>query len=41
VKESLLAAIDKVFETKGDIIDVVARDGSLEDYFVGRIGRAA
>lgn len=41
VKESLLAAIDRVFVNKGEIVDVVARDGSLEDYFVGRIGRAA
>ncbi len=40
-KEGLLQALDRVQKEKGKILDVVAKDGSLEDYFVETIGRAA
>jgi len=40
-KARLLAAIDRIVREKNQIIDVVAQEGSLEDYFVNTIGRAA
>ncbi len=40
-KTRLLAAIDRIVREKNQIIDVVAQEGSLEDYFVNTIGRAA
>lgn len=39
-KDSLLEAVDRV-QNQGRIIDVVAQEGSLEDYFVNTIARAA
>jgi len=40
-KGDLLAAINRINAQKGRLLDVVAQDGSLEDYFVEAIGRAA
>lgn len=40
-KASLLAGIERVREAGAHIIDVEAQEGSLEDYFVQTIGRAA
>lgn len=40
-KAKLLAAIDRILKEKSHIVDVVAQEGSLEDYFVNTIGRAA
>jgi ABC-2 type transport system ATP-binding protein len=40
-KERLLAAISRVHDQGRAIVDVVAQEGSLEDYFVEAIGRAA
>lgn len=40
-KDALLQALDRVQKGSGKIIDIVAREGSLEDYFVETIGRAA
>lgn len=40
-KEDLLAALECVREQGRRVCDVVAREGSLEDYFVDTIGRAA
>lgn len=40
-KENLLAAIQRVQSAKGNVIDVVAQEGSLENYFIETIGRAA
>jgi len=40
-KEGLLAAISRIQNGDGEVLDVVAHDGSLEDYFVDVIGRAA
>jgi len=40
-KEALIEAVDRIHQSKGKIIDVVAQEGSLEDYFVETIGRAA
>ena len=40
-KETLIHAIDRVHEKDGEILDVVAQEGSLEDYFVETIARAA
>lgn len=40
-KASLVAAIGAVQKAKGTVVDVVAQEGSLEDYFVETIGRAA
>lgn len=36
-KEGLLAGIRRVTESHGDILDVVATEGSLEEYFIRRI----
>jgi len=40
-KERLIQAISRVQEHGQAIVDVVAQEGSLEDYFVETIGRAA
>lgn len=40
-KASLVAAIGVVNKSGGSIVDVVSQEGSLEDYFVETIGRAA
>lgn len=40
-KEALVAAIARVQEADGAVTDVVAEEGSLEDYFIDVIGRAA
>lgn len=40
-KEALVRAIAKASESKATIIDVVAQEGSLEDYFVETVRRAA
>lgn len=40
-KEHLLQAIARVHEQGKAVVDVVAQEGSLEDYFVETIGRAA
>lgn len=39
--EQLIQAIDRVHGAEGDLLEVVAREGSLEDYFVDKIGAAA
>lgn len=40
-KNNLLRAIARVQESDAEIVDVIAQEGSLEDYFVESIGRAA
>ncbi len=40
-KDRLLMAIQRVIGGHGEIIDLVAQEGSLEEYFVQAIGRAA
>ncbi|HVT10704.1 MAG TPA: ABC transporter ATP-binding protein [Fimbriimonadaceae bacterium] len=40
-KEGLLEAIERVTSRGGKVLDVVSQEGSLEDYFVETIGRAA
>lgn len=40
-KADLLAAIAQIYAAGGELLDVVAEEGSLEDYFVERIGVAA
>lgn len=40
-KDDLLAAISRVTESGGAIADVLAQEGSLEDYFIDTIARAA
>jgi ABC-2 type transport system ATP-binding protein len=40
-KDKLLKALDRVHEEKAKLLDVVAQEGSLEDYFVEAIARAA
>jgi len=40
-KESLLTGLERVHEASAMLVDVVAQEGSLEDYFVNAIGRAA
>jgi ABC-2 type transport system ATP-binding protein len=40
-KDALIEALDRVHRQKGTVTDVVAQEGSLEDYFVETIGRAA
>lgn len=40
-KESLIEAISRVQGSGGQIKDIVSQEGSLEDYFVETIGRAA
>jgi ABC-2 type transport system ATP-binding protein len=40
-KEALVEAIERVHRDGGRVLDVVAQEGSLEDYFVETIGRAA
>lgn len=40
-KANLLAAIDRIQKAKGEVLDVTAHEGSLEDYFVDTIRRAA
>jgi ABC-2 type transport system ATP-binding protein len=40
-KDGLLKAIARVHEQGKAVVDVVAQEGSLEDYFVETIGRAA
>lgn len=38
---NLLQAINRVQQAKGEVVDVVSQEGSLEAYFVDRLGRAA
>lgn len=40
-KPDLLAAMARIHAAGGELLDVVAEEGSLEDYFVERIGVAA
>ncbi len=40
-KSALLQAISRIQDSGGSILDVVAQEGSLEEYFVETIGRAA
>ena len=40
-KEQLLEALERIRKAKGQILDVLAQEGSLEDYFVKTIARAA
>lgn len=40
-REDLVEAIDRVQRSTGKVIDVEAHEGSLEEYFVQRIGRVA
>ena len=40
-KEHLLEALERVHLEGGSVLDVTAEEGSLEDYFVKTIGRAA
>ncbi len=40
-KDQLLQALDRIRKAKGSIVDVVAQEGSLEEYFVKTIARAA
>lgn len=40
-KQSLLDAVERIQASKGRILDIVAQEGSLEEYFVEAIGRAA
>ena len=40
-KDSLLQAVARVQQHHGEVIDLVAEEGSLEDYFIETIGRAA
>jgi ABC-2 type transport system ATP-binding protein len=40
-KESLIGAISRIAADKGTLLDVVAEEGSLEQYFIDTIGRAA
>ncbi|MEQ1932439.1 MAG: ABC transporter ATP-binding protein [Fimbriimonadaceae bacterium] len=40
-KESLIEGVQRVQSNKGKVIDIIAQEGSLEDYFVETIGRAA
>ncbi|HZH98637.1 MAG TPA: hypothetical protein VEX38_06670, partial [Fimbriimonadaceae bacterium] len=40
-KDRLLAAVDRIHREHGTIIDLTAEEGSLEEYFVETIRRAA
>lgn len=40
-KPALLEAVARVAKASGEVFDVVSQDGSLEEYFVETIGRAA
>ncbi len=40
-KAALLQAIERICAAGGKVLDVVSREGSLEDYFVDAVGRAA
>ncbi len=40
-KESLLVALERVQKSYGQVLDVVSQEGSLEEYFIEAIGRAA
>ena len=40
-RDQLIQAISRVHSCGGEILDVTAQDGSLEEYFVQTIGRAA
>lgn len=40
-KSELLAAVREVVKAGGDILDLVSAEGSLEDYFIETVGRAA
>lgn len=40
-KESLIEGVQRVQFNKGKVIDIIAQEGSLEDYFLETIGRAA
>lgn len=40
-KHKLLEAVERVQQSGGQILDIVAQEGSLEEYFVETIGRAA
>ncbi|MEZ0327621.1 MAG: ABC transporter ATP-binding protein [Fimbriimonas sp.] len=40
-KENLLKGIDKVNQSGGEILDIVAQEGSLENYFIAKVGGAS
>jgi ABC-type multidrug transport system ATPase subunit len=40
-KDNLIAAMERVHRSGCQVVDVVAQEGSLEDYFVETIRRAA
>ncbi len=40
-KHKLLEGVERVQQSGGQILDIVAQEGSLEEYFVDTIGRAA
>jgi len=40
-KEGLLAAIERIQRNGATVVDIVAQEGSLENYFIETIGRAA
>ncbi len=40
-KARLLTAIERVGQAGGQVLDVVSQEGSLEDYFIETVGRAA
>jgi ABC-2 type transport system ATP-binding protein len=40
-KADLLRALETVQKSGAEVVDVVSQEGSLEDYFVERVGRAA
>jgi ABC-2 type transport system ATP-binding protein len=40
-KEGLLAAIERIQQNGATVVDIVAQEGSLENYFIETIGRAA
>lgn len=40
-KSALLEAVTRINESDGKILDVVAQEGSLEDYFISAIAKAA
>jgi ABC-2 type transport system ATP-binding protein len=40
-KEHLIQAIARVQETRGEVLDVVSQEGSLEEYFIEAVAQAA
>ena len=40
-KDALLAGLGRIHGAGATLVDVVAQEGSLEDYFVRTVGRAA